>query len=100
MKLSYDSITISEPSLPPKKHRKRKEGEEEVLDEIGEEVKQLKEEAVVREKAMVEFKLTAKSGEQVKDQGINYLRWSLSSDTPNYLSYVRGKSNIVQVFDT
>jgi len=39
MKLSYDSITISEPSLPPKKHRKRKEGEEEVLDEIGEEVK-------------------------------------------------------------
>ena len=60
----------------------------------------MKEEAVIRQQVNVELKITGKTGDQVKDQGILYLRPSLKSDQLDYLSYVRGKSNIVQVFDT
>ena len=61
----------------------------------------MKEEAVIREQVLIEMKQTGKTGEQVKDQGIVYLRPSLKGDQQSeYLSYVRGKSNIVQVFDT
>lgn len=71
---------------------------------IKREIEELKEEAVIRKKAMVEFKITGKSGTQVKDEGLLYLRWSLSQSASqcntDYISYVRGKSNVVQVFDT
>ena len=61
----------------------------------------MKEEAVIRQQVRVEMKITGKTGEQKKDQGILYLRSSLKGDQHSeYLSYVRGKSNIVQVFDT
>ena len=61
----------------------------------------MKEEAVIREQVRIELKQTGKTGEQVKDQGILYLRPSLKGDQQSeYISFVRGKANIVQVFDT
>lgn len=65
-----------------------------------------KQEALIRSRHQIEFKVVRKSGDQVKDEGLQYLRWSLqSASSPSevstdYISYVRGKSNIVQVFDT
>jgi len=81
LKLGFESLVISEPSAPPRP-RKRKTPLEDVeeLDEIGEEVKALKEEAVIREQVRIDMKLVGKSGEQKKDQGILYLRPSLKSE--------------------
>jgi hypothetical protein len=71
LKLCFESLIISAPNEQPKRRRKRgPEGEPEELDEIAEEVKNLKEEAVVREQVLIEMKQTGKAGEQVKDQGI------------------------------
>lgn len=52
--------------------------------------------------------MSAKYGSQVKDEGIQYMRWTLqhdnqqggSSGKKDYISLLRGKSNVVQVFDT
>jgi hypothetical protein len=102
LKVGFEDLIISVPNEQPKRRRKRgPEGEPEELDEIAEEVKNLKEEAVIRQQVLIEMKQTGKTGEQVKDQGIVYLRPSLKGDQQSeYLSYVRGKSNIVHVFDT
>ena len=43
--------------------------------------------------------MLSKTGQQVKDEGLRYLQWSVAGST-DYVSYVRGKSNVVQVFDT
>lgn len=45
------------------------------------------------------LKLTGKEGKQVKDEGIQYMSFSLGDSNNDYISYVRGKSNVVQVFD-
>lgn len=45
----------------------------------------------------------AKTGAQVKDEGLLYMQWSIKDQqttSTDYISYVRGKSNLVQVFDT
>jgi len=54
---------------------------------------EVKEEAVIRKRPLIEFKLTKKTGVQAKDEGLLYLRWVGSQG--DYLSYVRGKSNVV-----
>ena len=41
-----------------------------------------------------------KNGQQAKDEGLKYLSWSLGEGNNDYLSYVRGKSNVIQVYDT
>jgi hypothetical protein len=43
--------------------------------------------------------MLSKTGQQVKDEGLKYLQWSLAGST-DYVSFVRGKSNVVQVYDT
>jgi len=49
LKLGFEDLIISEPSPPPRpRKRKNQEEEPEILDEIGEEVKAMKEEAVIR----------------------------------------------------
>ncbi len=59
----------------------------------------MQEEAVIRSRPSVEFKMLGKTGSQVKDEGLLYLQWSLKEST-DYISFLRGKSNVVQVFDT
>ena len=46
------------------------------------------------------MKLLNKYGQQEKDQGIQYLQWTLGSQNNDYVTYLRGKSNIVEIFDT
>ena len=104
MTFAIEDLIISEPSVrkPSRKRRPNQEGEEEaggIDDEIKQEVNRLEEAPVIRHRPNIEFKIVSKSGEQVKDEGIKYLQWSLSNQT-DYVSMVRGKSNIVQVFDT
>lgn len=61
----------------------------------------MEEAPVVRHRPQIEFKMVSKTGQQVKDEGLKYLQWSLSSTgITDYVSFVRGKSNVVQVFDT
>lgn len=55
---------------------------------------------VTRDKADVNIKLVSKFGKQEKDQGIQHLCWSLGNLNNDYISYLRGKSNVVEVFDT
>ena len=69
LKVGFEDLIISAPNEQPKRRRKRgPEGEPEEsvfieLDEIAEEVKNLKEEAVVREQVLIEMKQTGKTGE-------------------------------------
>jgi len=112
MSLTLEDDIISMPA--ERRPRKPKRGVAFNTDELEEEVQnggaaakeEIKEEALIRSRHNIEFKVVRKSGEQVKDEGLQYLRWSLqSAATPldvntDYISYVRGKSNIVQVFDT
>ena len=53
----------------------------------------------MRYETEIKFKLLGKHLEQKKYSGIENASWT-SEDSGLYLSYVRGKSNIVQVFDT
>lgn len=55
---------------------------------------------MIRDRAEINLKLLDKYGKQEKDQGIQFLQWTLGSQNNDYVSYVRGKSNIVEVFDT
>ena len=55
---------------------------------------------MVRHRPQIEFKMVSKTGQQVKDEGLKYLQWSLGNSCTDYVSFVRGKSNVVQVFDT
>ncbi len=55
---------------------------------------------MVRHRPQIEFKMVSKTGQQVKDEGLKYLQWSLGNNCTDYVSFVRGKSNVVQVFDT
>ena len=41
-----------------------------------------------------------KFGKQEKDEGIQFMRWSLGDSNNDYITYLRGKSNLIQVFDT
>jgi hypothetical protein len=79
LQVTYEDEIISEPTEPRKKWNKRNANEEAAveLDEIAEEVKGMKEEAVIRRRTQVEMKVAGKTGEQKKDQGILYLRHSL-----------------------
>ena len=101
MTFSIEDLIISEPAAPKRRKRRPNAPEEDdgVDDEIRQEINKLEELPVVRHRPNIEFKVVSKSGEQVKDEGLKYLQWSLSNQT-DYVSMVRGKSNIVQVFDT
>ena len=104
MSFSVTDHIISEPSKST--HRKKRlalDQEDATTDEVAKEVNRLEEEAVIRQRPQVEFKLLAKTGQQVKDEGLLYLRWSIqdqASTCLDYISYVRGKSNVINVFDT
>lgn len=97
-----DQIVISEPNKSRRNKNKRTleeaqvEGEEDPAKDIFAE----EEKALIRERPDVSMKLIGKSGSQAKDEGIKHLCWSLGTSQNDYVSYVRGKSNIVQVFDT
>ena len=101
MALTLEDDIISVPSQ--RKYGKRTFTEQQV-DSVPEK-EELKEEALIRQRPTVSFKLSSKSGQQAKDEGLLYLQWSLQAShqaqiCSDYISYVRGKSNVVQVFDT
>lgn len=52
-----------------------------------------------RDKADMQLKLLDKYGKQEKDEGLLYLQWTLGSLNNEYVTYLRGKSNVVEVFD-
>lgn len=56
----------------------------------------------VTELTELQFKLITKYGAQVKDEGISLASWTLDEldNNQQYISMLRGKSNVVQVFDT
>ena len=99
MSFSIEDLVVSEPTkyISRKKRMAMEQGEP--ADEIAEEVNKMEEVAVVRHRPQIEFKMISKTGEQVKDEGLKFLQWSLHGST-DYVSYVRGKSNVVQVYDT
>ena len=99
MSFSIEDLVVSEPTkyISRKKRMAMEQGEP--ADEIAEEVNKMEEVAVVRHRPQIEFKMISKTGEQVKDEGLKFLQWSLAGST-DYVSYVRGKSNVVQVYDT
>lgn len=97
---------ISQPTVY-KRRNHLKRGNEEREDHIeGENVdvqantSEVHADAVVRDKAEITVKIADKFGKQEKDQGVMYMNWSLGQANNDYISYVRGKSNIVEVFDT
>ena len=47
----------------------------------------------------ISAKQTAKFGSQAKNEGIKFLQQTFENTT-NFISYVRGKSGVVEVFDT
>ena len=99
MSFSIEDLVVSEPTkyISRKKRMAMEQGEP--ADEIADEVNKMEEVAVVRHRPQIEFKMISKTGEQVKDEGLKFLQWSLHGST-DYVSYVRGKSNVVQVYDT
>ena len=112
MSLTFEDDIISAPVVR-KKRNPHKRGapesglpldlEEAVTAAAAEGEEEVKEEAVIRSRANFSFKATGKSGSQVKDEGLKYLRWSIQQKhelSTDYVSFVRGKSNVVQVFDT
>lgn len=49
----------------------------------------------------VKFKLIGKSGEQIKNEGLQSLSWTLNAiNNKDYISYIKGKSNKACVFNT
>ena len=50
---------------------------------------------LIKDKLDVNFKLISKNGEQAKDEGINHMCFSLGESNNDYISYLRGKTNIV-----
>lgn len=96
MSVDIQKDIISEPSKKTSKKRTL-----DVIDQGEQEEKEeWKEEAVIRNRAEINFKVLNKYGKQVKDEGINHMCWTLGENNNDYVSYVRGKANIVQVFDT
>lgn len=85
-------------SMPSKKKKSKKRTLEEMTADEGledDEDEEFKEEAVIRKKADIQFKVLGKSGEQAKDEGLQFLTWSLGNNNNDYITYVRGKSNVV-----
>ena len=94
--LSQVDDVISQPSQRQQR-RQQDPLDTEALEEALTTKEELKDEPVIRKRPLVEFKLAKKSGTQAKDEGLLYLRWLGSQG--DYLSYLRGKSNVVQVYD-
>eukprot|EP00347_Sterkiella_histriomuscorum_P013541 403364316 len=112
--LRIDKNVISAPSKRKIRNKRTldqmlQDGEEEKQqvdeeeDDEGKKIRKpkfIEDEGVIRDKADCNLKLLDKFGTQEKDEGIQHLCWSLGSGNNDYISYVRGKSNVVEVFDT
>lgn len=83
------------------KRRKLSDGEEEkvVIQRRGGALKAEDNQSRTRYETEVKFKLMGKYLEQKKYQGVERASWSIPGSS-HYISMVRGKANIVQVFDT
>lgn len=99
MSFSIEDLLISEPTKYISRRKRMAMEQGEPADEIADEVNKMQEVAVIRHRPQIEFKMLSKTGQQVKDEGLKFLQWSLAGST-DYVSFVRGKSNVVQVYDT
>ena len=91
-------------SAPVKRRFPRKrfqpEGEENLEEKKVEEVIDPENQGVIRKRAEISMKLVSKFGSQEKDNGIDYLSWTLGQLNNDYVSYARPKKGIVEVFDS
>ena len=99
---NIEKVVVSEPSKRKNKNKRTLEeaGLLEGEEDQGKDIWAEEEKALIRERPEINMKLIGKTGQQTKDEGIKNLCWSLGQQTTDYISYVRGKSNIVQVLDT